>query len=68
MAKRRQGPTMVQRSRRVSPQSKAFFHQVTGAGRSHVRRPFLGLTDTEMQTLAARLDAGLRRIVRRSSS
>jgi hypothetical protein len=59
---------MVQRSRRVSPQSKAFFHQVTGAGKPKIRRPFLGLTDAEMQTLASRLDAGIRRVVRRSSS
>lgn len=68
MAKRARKATVIQRSRRVSPQSKAFFHQVTGAGRSKVRRPFLGLTDDELRTLGTRLEAGIRRVVRRTSS
>lgn len=68
MAKRARGSTVVQRSRRVSPQGKAFVHQVTGAGRSKVRRPFLGLTDDELRTLGTRLEAGIRRVVRRTSS
>lgn len=68
MAKRSRGPTMVQRSRRVSPQLKAYVHQVSGAGKSKVRRPFLGLTDAEMRTIATRLDEGIRRHVRRATS
>jgi len=59
---------MVQRSRRVSPQTKAFIHQVVGAGRAQVVRPFLGLTEPEMRTLGARLDEGIRRMVRTSQS
>lgn len=63
---RRQGATLVQRSRRVSPQSKAFFHEVTGAGRSKVRRPFLGLTDTELRQLDQLVEAGVARLVQRT--
>lgn len=61
MAKRTPGSTMVQRSRRLSPQLKALYHQKTGAGRSRVRRPFLGLTDAELRTIATTLDAGIRK-------
>ncbi|WP_291981918.1 hypothetical protein [Luteitalea sp.] len=66
MARRRSGPTLVQRSRRVSPQQKALYHQVTGAGRTKVRRPFLGLTAAEMRDIATVLDAGIRRAFSRS--
>lgn len=45
MARRRRGPTMIQRSRRKSASEKAAYHQVTGAGRSRVKRPFFGLDD-----------------------
>lgn len=61
MAKRRAGPTLVQRSRRVSPQTKAFVHQVSGAGPSKTRRPFLGLTEADLSRITARLDTGIRR-------
>lgn len=60
MAKRT-GPTMVQRSRRVSPQDKAVFHQLTGAGRAKTVRPFLGLSDAEIRAISTRLDTGIRR-------
>lgn len=58
---RRAGPTLIQRSRRISPQTKATFHQVTGAGRRKVLRPFLGLTDAELTRISERLDIGIRR-------
>lgn len=61
MAKSRGGPTLVQQSRRVSPQAKARIHQVEGAGKSRVRRPFLGLTNDEIRGISARLDTGIRR-------
>ena len=57
---------MVQRSRRTSPQDKAFFHQVTGAGKARTKREFLGLTDAEIAQITTRLDTGLRRKVDRS--
>lgn len=40
---RRRGPTLIQRSRSVSPQQKAIYHTVTGAGRSRVIRDFFNL-------------------------
>ena len=52
----RKGPTLVQRSRRRSPQDKAFFHQVTGAGKSRTRREFLGLTDEELRQIEDALE------------
>jgi hypothetical protein len=39
--------TFIQRSRHESSEQKAIWHQVTGAGRGHVMRPFFGLTDDE---------------------
>jgi hypothetical protein len=43
------GTTFVQRSRNESSEQKAIWHNVTGAGRSHVRREFFDLTDDERQ-------------------
>jgi len=43
------GGTFIQRSRRESSEQKAIFHQVTGAGRSHVFRQFFGLTPEEQE-------------------
>jgi hypothetical protein len=39
--------TFIQRSRNESSEQKAIFHQVTGAGRAHVIRQFVGLTSQE---------------------
>lgn len=57
MAKRRAGPTLVQQSRRVSPETKARMHQIE----ARTLRPFLGLTPEEITAISARLDAGIRR-------
>jgi hypothetical protein len=48
--------TAIQASRSLSPEEKATFHEVSGAGRSHVLRPFLGLTDAEEDEIAQRLE------------
>ena len=42
MAKRK-GPTLVQRSRAVSPEQKAVYHAVSGAGKARVKRDFFDL-------------------------
>ena len=56
MAKaRRRGPTMIQRSRRVSPELKARVHTTTGAGRSRVVRDFLGLDAEDERAILAAL-------------
>jgi hypothetical protein len=59
--KPRKGPTLVQRSRRVSPQQKALYHQKTGAGRSKVRRPFLDLTPADEKSIGDLIAAGIQR-------
>ena len=41
--------TFIQRSRNESSEQKAMFHDVMGAGRSHVRRHFFGLNDAEAE-------------------
>ena len=56
MAKRTR-QTFIQRSRTKTAEQKALYHQVQGAGRSHVRRPFLGLTPDEAQQVDRRLEA-----------
>lgn len=53
------GGTFIQRSRSESSEQKAMFHQVTGAGRSHVLRQFFGLTTEEQQVTRTRLEAAI---------
>jgi hypothetical protein len=56
MAKRK-GPTMIQRSRAVSPQDKAVFHAVAGAGKARTVRNFFDLgpgDEAEVQRMLQR--------------
>jgi hypothetical protein len=53
------GPTMIQRSRSVSPAEKAAFHQIEGAGRSHVLREFFGLTPDDESAIVDRVAKAL---------
>lgn len=50
------GPTFIQRSRAVSAEQKAIWHNVTGAGKSHTLRQFLGLNDDDASFLGATLE------------
>ena len=59
MAKRGTGPTFIQRSREKAPSEKATYHQITGAGRSKVKRKFLGLTSDEEKDIEQRLIDGI---------
>lgn len=61
MAKRSRGPTLIQQSRRVGAEQKALYHQVLGAGKSHVKRPFVGLTEPDARIIALRLEQALQR-------
>ncbi len=61
--RRATGPTFIQRSRNVGAEEKAIFHNVTGAGKSHVLRPFMGLTETEQDTLTETLAEGIDRLL-----
>lgn len=66
MASRR-GPTFIQRSRRKSPAEKAAYHEITGAGRSRVKRPFFGLSDSDERAIVDRIDRGLQTQLDRTS-
>lgn len=60
MAKRQ---TLIQRSRRVSPAEKAAYHELTGAGRSHTKRPFFGLDERDEAAIVDRIDKGLQQLL-----
>jgi len=53
MAKKRR-TTFNQRSRAKSSAEKAAYHDVSGAGRSKVRRPFFSLTESDEEVLSER--------------
>lgn len=65
MAKRRKGPTLIQRSRAVSPEQKAIYHAVAGAGKRRVIRDFFDMHPQDegdiVRLLGSRLDERLRR-------
>ena len=42
-------------------EQKAIYHQVTGAGKSHVRREFVGLTDDDERKIADTIDRALQK-------
>jgi len=47
--------TLIQRSRSKRPSEKATYHQVLGAGRSRVKRPFFGLSDSDKAAITDRV-------------
>lgn len=53
------GQTIYQRSRNVRAVDKAVFHQITGAGKSHVKRQFFGLSEADMQAIEDETDLAL---------
>lgn len=55
----RRGPTFIQRSRQTSSEQKAIWHNVTGAGRSRVMRPFFELGDQDQ----AAIKDGIERLI-----
>lgn len=55
--------TFIQRSREVSPEEKAIFHNVTGAGRSHVKRPFMDLNADDEDVLTKAVEDGIDRLL-----
>lgn len=54
--------TLIQRSRAVGAQDKAFWHHVAGAGRSRVRRPFFSLTHPDVAQIRQAVDRWLTRM------
>jgi len=63
MAKRR---TLIQQSRAVSSKVKAGYHELTGAGRRRVRRPFFGLSRADEDAAFARIATGVEEQLSRS--
>ncbi len=59
--------TLIQRSRSVGAAQKAQWHQVDGAGKSRVRRPFFGLTSADVAAIEQRVGLHLDIVVRKAS-
>jgi len=57
MKRKTGGPTFIQRSRAVSPEQKALYHQVLGAGKARVKREFFDISQADLLALAARLQS-----------
>lgn len=51
--------TSIQKSRNLSPLEKATFHQVTGAGKSRIKREFFGLSPTDIAAIEQECDVRL---------
>lgn len=64
--KRKPAQTFIQRSRSVGAEEKAGYHQIQGAGKSKVKRKFLGLTDADKAELTARVGAHVSVVLRRA--
>jgi phage gpG-like protein len=64
MAKRGPAKTLIQRSRAIGGAEKAVYHQVEGAGKSKVKRPFLGLTDEDQRNIRRTLVEGMKKVQR----
>lgn len=57
------GPTLIQESRSLGAEEKAMFHNLTGAGKSHVLRPFMDLNDDDQDHLTTQLAEGIDRLL-----
>jgi len=53
---RASGKTFIQRSRSVGAEDKARWHDRDGAGKSRIKRPFMGLTDQETAKVKERVE------------
>lgn len=56
MSKTKGRSTLIQRSRDVKPSEKALFHNVSGAGRSKVKREFFNLDASDVGALRDELE------------
>jgi phage gpG-like protein len=62
------GGTLVQRSRETGAQNKAFWHHVSGAGQSRVKRRFFDLSAQDVQQITAAVRSYLDRSIRAAIS
>jgi phage gpG-like protein len=58
--------TLIQQSRRTSSVAKATYHELTGAGRSRVKRPFFGLNPDDETAIYKRIDDELQQHIDRN--
>jgi len=58
------GKTLIQQSRSVPASEKAAYHQVVGAGKSHVLRKFFGLSASDEAAIVDRIDKYLAQAVK----
>lgn len=49
--------TFIQQSRAVSPEQKALYHSVLGAGKGRVKREFFGVSEAELTAIGRRVEA-----------
>lgn len=63
MAKKARKPTFIQASREISAEEKAWFHNVSGAGKGQVIREFFGLNDGEVSDIEDALEAGIEKLL-----
>jgi phage gpG-like protein len=56
--------TFIQRSREKGAAEKAAYHQTSGAGKSRVKRPFVGLTRDDEDAIVDRIERHLDRVLR----
>lgn len=56
---------MIRRSRAISPAVKAAFHNISGAGKRHVKRKFFGLSDADQAAIVERVRRGVEDALRK---
>lgn len=59
----RSAHTLIQDSRALGAEEKALFHNVTGAGTSHVLRPFMDLNADDEDVLTRAVEDGIDRLL-----
>lgn len=55
--------TLIQESRALGGEEKAIFHNLSGAGKSRVLRPFMDLNADDEDYLTARVAEGIDRLL-----
>lgn len=51
--------TRTQRSRSKRPSEKATYHQITGAGRSRIKRQFFGIAESDAALITKEVGAAI---------
>jgi hypothetical protein len=65
--RKRPKQTFIQRSRALGAEEKALYHQVAGAGKSHVRRRFFEMSESDMDLICQRVEQGIEQGLKQSA-